>query len=268
MTSLQVSCPDGTLLSVRREGTGPDLLLVSGLSGTAGFWDPVAAPWAERFRVVRLDQRGIGASSRGTAPCTIEQLADDCLRSLDAVGSGTAIMLGHSTGGCILQALALRAPERVAALVLSGAWARPSRYLMELFAARLRLLQISPREYAAMAAFLSYPPAWIEANWAQVEAGISRTTPQTAEAKRVVEERIAALTSFDRSAEIGAIARPTLVIGAEDDQVVPAFMQRDLAARLTDAQLRLLPSGGHFFPVTRAQDFLNSVESWLDQRLR
>ena len=175
-------------------------------------------------------------------------------------------MLGHSTGGCILQALALRAPERVAALVLSGAWARPSRYLTELFTARLRVLQLSASEYAAMAAFLSYPPAWIEENWPQIEAGISRTTPDSPEAKRVVEERIAALMSFDRSGEIGAIARPILVIGAEDDQVVPGFMQRDLAARLKGAELRMLPSGGHFFPVTRRQDFLHAVGSWLDRR--
>lgn len=121
MTTLNVSCPDGAMLCVSVEGTGPDLLLISGLGGTAGFWNPVAKAWSDRFRVIRLDQRGIGASSRGTAPCTIEQLAKDCIRSLDAVGSDTAIMVGHSTGGCILQELALRAPERVAALVLSGA---------------------------------------------------------------------------------------------------------------------------------------------------
>lgn len=129
------------------------------------------------------------------------------------------------------------------------------------------MLRVSPREYATMAAFLSYPPAWIEDHWTQIEAGIA-STPDTPEAKQIVEERIAALTAFDRSAEIGRIALPSLVIGAEDDHVVPGFMQRDLATRLTNAELRMLSSGGHFFPVTRTQDFLHVVGSWLDHGRR
>jgi aminoacrylate hydrolase len=260
--AVQVACPDGAVLVAQTEGIGPDLLLVSGLGGTAEFWNPVAAHWVKRFRVMRFDQRGIGASSRGTASCTINQLAEDCLRVLNAVGSRQAIMLGHSTGGCILQTLALRAPDRLAALVLSGAWARPSRYLVELFAARWRLLDLSPREYAAITAFLSYTPAWIEENWSQVAAGLSRA-PESIEARKVLAERIEALTTFDRSAEIGRIKIPTLVIGAEDDQIVPAFMQRDLASLIPGAELRLLPSGAHFFPVTRTEAFTAAVESWL-----
>lgn len=266
MTALTVACADGASLEVQAEGSGPDLLLVSGLGGTAAYWNPVVPHWSRGYRVIRLDQRGIGASSRGEAPCTIDQLAEDCLRVLDALESRSAVMVGHSTGGCILQALALRAPERARALILSGAWARPSRYLAELFAARLRLLRLSPTEYVAMAAFLSYPPAWIEENWSEVAAGMARA-PDTPEARRVVEERIAALTSFDRSADLHRIACPTLVVGAEDDQIVPAFMQRDLAGRIAGAALRLLPSGGHFFTVTRRQDFVGIVDSWLREHL-
>jgi aminoacrylate hydrolase len=262
MPARSVALADGAVLAAQADGEGPDLLLVSGLGGTAAFWNAAAAHWGRRFRVIRMDQRGIGASSRGTAQCTIDRLAEDCLRVLDAFGSKRAIMLGHSTGGCILQALALAAPERVERLVLSGAWARPSRYLTELFAARLRLLELSPRDYAAMAAFLSYPPAWIEENWNKVAPTIANP-PESDAARQVIRERIAALTGFDRSAEISRIAIPSLVIGAEDDQVVPAFMQRDLAQRIPGADLRLLDGGGHFFPVSRTQAFTAEVDGWL-----
>src|SRR5258705_12733047 len=63
--------PDGARLTVHIEGQGPDLLLVSGLGGTASFWSPLVAALAARFRVVRFDQRGIGASTRGEVPVTI-----------------------------------------------------------------------------------------------------------------------------------------------------------------------------------------------------
>ena len=86
-----VATPDGAVLQASAEGEGPALLLVSGLGGTAGFWDANATTLARSFRVIRFDQRGIGASTRGTAPCTIDQLALDCLAVLDAAG--------HRTGG-------------------------------------------------------------------------------------------------------------------------------------------------------------------------
>src|SRR5215208_2369090 len=87
---------------------GDGRLLVSGLGGTAAFWEPVVAPLRERgFRVIRFDQRGIGASTRGTGAVDIDRLAQDSLAVLDHAGSASALLLGHSTGGVILQAMAL-----------------------------------------------------------------------------------------------------------------------------------------------------------------
>ena len=76
MTSSLATLPDGARLAVHTEGEGPALLLVSGLGGTAAFWSPLLPLLAPRFRVIRFDQRGIGASTRGSAPVTIDRLAD------------------------------------------------------------------------------------------------------------------------------------------------------------------------------------------------
>ena len=119
--------PDGAVLQGFSEGEGPALLLVSGLGGTAGFWAGNATTLARSFRVISFDQRGIGANSRGSAPCTIDQLARDCLAVLDAAGVERAVLLGHSTGGCIGQALGRIAPERLAGLILTASWQKPSR---------------------------------------------------------------------------------------------------------------------------------------------
>ncbi|MGO4286443.1 alpha/beta fold hydrolase [Bosea sp. TAB14] len=77
---------DGATLHCFREGHGQPLLLVSGLSGTAGFWTNIAATLGRSFEIIRFDQRGIGGSSRGEAPCDIERLARDGLAVLDAAG--------------------------------------------------------------------------------------------------------------------------------------------------------------------------------------
>jgi aminoacrylate hydrolase len=54
-----VTTADGAVLQAIREGSGPALVLVSGLGGTASFWTESAAVLAGRCEVIRFDQRGI-----------------------------------------------------------------------------------------------------------------------------------------------------------------------------------------------------------------
>ncbi|MBN9458074.1 MAG: alpha/beta fold hydrolase [Bosea sp.] len=260
--SFEVALPDGARLRCWSEGSGPPLLLVSGLGGTAGFWKGASATLSRQFRVLRFDQRGIGASSRGSAPCTIAQLAADCLAVLDAAGIESCVMLGHSTGGCIGQALGTMAPERLRGLILSASWLRPGRYMSALFGARRAILDPLPEAYAASSALMAYPPAWLEANWPVFEAAAA-AAPQTPEARQIVRERIDALLAFDGSADAGALTMPLLVLGARDDLIVPAFLQEELAAALLEPTLILLDSGGHFFPNSRPDAFTAKVAEWI-----
>lgn len=256
MTVSRVTLADGAELAVHVDGAGRDLLLVTGLGGTAAFWDSIVAPLRGRgFRVIRFDQRGIAASTRGTGPVDIDRLAEDALAVLDHAGSREPLLLGHSTGGVILQSMALMEPARIAGLVLSGSWIRPNRYMSELFRLRMAILRVAPREYAAMVAFLGYPPDWLDANWPRYEAALA-AAPMTREQQDVVAERIDAIMAFDRSGEIGAIRLPMLIQGAEDDLIVPAFLQREQARALPSAELYMFRTGGHFFPVTRIDEFV------------
>ena len=259
-----VTTADGAVLQAFSEGEGPVLLLVSGLGGTAGFWKGNAATLARTFRVIRFDQRGIGASTRGTAPCTIDQLARDCLDVLDAARTERAVILGHSTGGCIGQALGRIAPERIDGLILSASWLKPSHYMGALFGARRSILDENPQAYAATAVLISYPPVWLEANWGVYEAALA-AAPVSPDARQVVRERIDALLSFDGSADIASLAMPTLVLGARDDMIVPSFLQDDLAAALPGCRKILLDSGGHFFPGSRPDAFSAKVVEWIGE---
>lgn len=184
MSDFPVSTADGAVLKASREGAGAPLVLVSGLGGTAGFWAPVVAGLRDRFEILTFDQRGIGASTRGTAETDIQQLADDVQAVLDAAGIEAATIVGHSTGGCIAQSLAARAPERVTGLGLSATWLQPSRYMTALFRIRLDLLRHDPVAYTATATLISYAPEWLEANWSAYERAVARAP--TSDRKSVV----------------------------------------------------------------------------------
>jgi pimeloyl-ACP methyl ester carboxylesterase len=267
MASSILTLADGAALSVHIDGDGPDLLLVSGLGGAAAFWQAPLAAMTPHYRVIRYDQRGIAASTRGTAPVTIDQLAADSFAVLDHAGSKRALLLGHSTGGVILQTMALRDQARIAGLVLSGTWLKPNRYMTELFTSRLAMLHAAPREYAAAGAFVGYPADWLDANWATYEALLA-SAPMTQPQQAIVAERIRAILQYDRSAEVGRINVPQLIQGAEDDLIVPAFLQRELARALPQAEIYFFKTGGHFFPITRTPEFVETLVGWGRKTLR
>lgn len=262
MTGIDVETPDGAVLRARRQGAGAPLILVSGLGGTAGFWEPVVARLAPAFELITFDQRGIAGSTRGAAPVDIAQLARDVLTVCDALDLPQAAFLGHSTGGCIVQTIAATAPERVARLALSAAWLRPGHYLRALFEFRLSLLHRDPKAYAESAALLSYAPDWLEAHWDRFERSAANP-PADAARQAIVAERIRALLEFDGTSQIGRIAAETAIFGARDDMIVPAFLQQELARHLPGASLRLLPDGGHFYPVSRTEPFAAMVADWM-----
>ncbi|MDI6411190.1 alpha/beta hydrolase [Streptomyces albus] len=99
-------------------GDHPVLLALHGHFGRGRLFTPLARALAGRYRVVAPDQRGHGRSD-SASDFTPEGYADDAVALLDALGIGSAAVLGHSMGGAVAYVLAARAPHRVRALVVS-----------------------------------------------------------------------------------------------------------------------------------------------------
>jgi 3-oxoadipate enol-lactonase len=100
------------------QGDGSPLLLIQGLGYGRWGWEPIVPGLAARHRVITFDNRGIGESDKPDGPYTAAQMAGDALQVLDEAGIDRAHVLGASLGGMIAQELAVRAPERVAKLIL------------------------------------------------------------------------------------------------------------------------------------------------------
>ncbi|CAI8740972.1 hypothetical protein EMIT0P294_130144 [Pseudomonas sp. IT-P294] len=74
---------------------------------------------AQTRRVITTDYRGIGGSG-GTAPLAVGEMADDAIQLIRALGFETVDVLGFSLGGFVAQDIALKAPELVRRLILTG----------------------------------------------------------------------------------------------------------------------------------------------------
>lgn len=94
-------------------------LLVSGASAGIDSWDPFTlASLSLNHTVIVFDSRGVGNTTTGSKPYTIEQLANDTADLLDALKMQKANVLGLSLGSFIAQQLTTTYPERLAGLYL------------------------------------------------------------------------------------------------------------------------------------------------------
>ena len=147
------------------KGQGPPLMLVPGLVGTGSFFMSQVPEFSRDFRTIVHDHRGAGRSSYSRIRYSVEQMADDTLRLMDALGVDAAHFVGHSTGGAIGQVIATDHPDRLRSLVLSATWAGPDAYFRRLFESRKQTLLDSGIEaYLRLSALVQATPRWVSEN--------------------------------------------------------------------------------------------------------
>lgn len=249
---------NGAELYYEIHGKGPPVLMAAGLGGAGTYWREQVDAFAKRHTVILYDQRGTGRSAHVKVK-SIEQLAGDTLGLLDALGVERVHYLGHSTGGAIGQVLAIEHPERLFDLVVYASVHKSDGYRERLWGLRKAVLEtMGPETYARLTTLVLYPPWWIAENshrLAQEEAVSARMLSQPA----IMASRIDSILSFDRSADLGRIATPTMVICARDDITTPLYFSEQLAALIPSARLVVLERGGHACSKTVPEEFNRRV---------
>jgi pimeloyl-ACP methyl ester carboxylesterase len=237
-------------LDCERSGSGPPLLLIMGMSGTALHWvEPFLAALRDDFEVIAYDHRGVGRSSRLEGPTTIAELAEDAAGLLGALEIDSAHVLGISMGGMIAQELALGHPERVRTLTLGCTYCggEGSSHAAPEVARRLfEAMSSGDRERALRTAWevnVSEAMAADEDAYAAfLEIGRQRTV-----AVPVVMAQMQAILAHDTSARLKDLKMPTLVIHGTHDQLLPVENGRVIASRIPGSQLEILDGVGHLF---------------------
>lgn len=105
-------------LSILEGGYGDPVIFVHGVVTTSNIFSPYLKAYSPAYRGIAVDLRGYGDSQKPETGFTIEQFSKDLIALADALHIRTAVWVGVSMGGMILQRLALDYPDRVRALVL------------------------------------------------------------------------------------------------------------------------------------------------------
>lgn len=250
---------EGGMVAYETCGSGDKaiVLLHDGILHSAAY-DDVWPLLCQRFKVVRYDRRGYGATPAATTPFAS---VDDLSAVMKAAGITHATLVGSSAGSGIAVDFALAHPDAVDGLVLAGPWVsgfKPSAGFIARGLKLALLIKTGNLEGAVKDPYILTKSA--DAERARVVA-LLKSNPQNLSNPSGKVER-AGPDAKDRLAEIHA---PTLVLVGEVD-IKDVFEQaRAVADVVPGAVLEIVPAAGHFMYLEKPRDFAERVVHFLAQ---
>jgi pimeloyl-ACP methyl ester carboxylesterase len=242
---------DGRRLAWRMLGAGKPLLLINGYAASSADWDPaLLAALGRSLRLICPDNRGMGDSELGDpSALTIDAMAADLERLLDALGLRRACVAGWSMGSYVAQRLATRSPERVEAMVLlAGAPGGPAAVSTDPRAwAQLVDRSGTPREQATRLLDVLFPAdvaARIDRQFGDV---VAAARAQLSPAALDAQERALVAWHAEPQPLPGVGSPPVLAICGGEDVVIPPQNTDLLAARWPRTRVERIAGGGHAF---------------------
>ncbi|MFD1468535.1 alpha/beta fold hydrolase [Hymenobacter caeli] len=220
-------------------GAGPPLLLIHGNGSSISAFAKQIPYFAKTYRVIVADSRGHGKSVNRIDSLSYEMMADDYAALLTALHVDSARVLGWSDGGINGLLLAIRHPEKVKMLAVTGANLRPDTTAVE-----PDVLRRVTRTYTKFNALFKQPQP---------------KTPLDSLVHKYF--RLLVEQPHISRAALHQIAVPTLVIGGDHDVIRPAHTL-EIFASLRQAYLWILPNSGHSTLVAYAEEFNKTVDAF------
>ncbi len=238
--------PDGVEISYRVEGAGPEtVVLVNGLGDDLEAWLlQVPDLLSAGYRVVTLDNRGLGRSDRPPGPYSSRQGAEDTRAVVDALGLESIHLVGCSMGGLIALEYAIATPGQLRSLTLANTYAAAEPYLLDILDSWMAVLAAGgmPAVMRQMAPWIFSPE--FHAAQPEVLAGFIKEMIRTAQTADSFAAQLAILHDHDAWDRLDAVQVPTLVLVAESDIFIRPALSRRLLERLPNARWASV-AGGH-----------------------
>jgi pimeloyl-ACP methyl ester carboxylesterase len=241
--------------------TDPAVLLIMGFGAQLTWWDVKVCEGLskEGYFVVRYDNRDVGLSTSfdefapGSLAYTLDDMAADAAGLLDALDISAAHVVGASMGGMIAQHLAIDFPERVKSLVsiMSTTGDRTVGHASPEALSALLSPPPTSRDEAvelrvSIQKVIGSPGFPFHEEELREKAGAAH---DRADNPRGRARQLAAIQAqTDRTAALGAVQAPTLVVHGGDDSLVHSSGGVATAAAIPGAVLKIIPGMGHEIP--------------------
>jgi len=235
---------DGTRIWYATYGSGCPVILLHGGLGHSGNWSyQVPMLVSSGRRVVLIDSRGHGRSTRDSRRFTYELMASDVLAVMDALHLGKAAVVGWSDGACIALILAMKRRARISGVFFFGCNMDPSGTKeIEPSPILSRCFGRHAKDYAA----LSATPDQFEV-FASAVGQMQKTEPNYS------------------ARDLADIHVPVAIVQSEHDEFIKAEHAEYLARTIPGAEFIFLPYVSHFAPLQRPELFNKVMRAFLDK---
>lgn len=239
----------------RPNARGRTLLLVHGAGGSHLDW-PIELRRLEETAVASLDLPGHG---RSTPPGhqTIEGYADVVQAFIETTGLENVVVVGHSMGGAIAQALALRGLTQLSGLILIGTGAR-----LPVSPAILEGVGNEDGAAFAVAVSLINRYAWRKKSDPTHRKKSYATMLTTG--SETLHGDFFACSQFNSHAQLHNVQLPTLIISATEDKMVPVKFGKQLVEQIPNAQFEIVEDSGHYIQLEQPRVVSSLITNFLN----
>jgi len=287
----------GVLIYYKAFGKGDPLVIVHGGPGAShDYMLPHLVPLARTNRLVFIDERGSGRSEKLDDPkgYTVEAMAEDVEAVRQQLGLGRINLLGHSYGGVLAQAYALKYQQNLRHLVLCSTF-HSTKMLNDFFATMKERMPAELRQrietmekaglYGKGADYRKgrYPDEYMVAAWGEgYFPYLYRRHPDAnyepvangmmswdlyremwgSSGEFVIDGNLA---SVEYGPKLGTLKVPTLITVGDHDEVDPSI-SRDMQAKIAGSKLVVLPDAGHMTFVDQPELFRKAVDDFVHDR--
>jgi pimeloyl-ACP methyl ester carboxylesterase len=267
----------GIELYYDEHGSGDPLLCIMGFATDSTGWLLQVPAFAERYRTIVFDNRGVGRSAKPTGAYTIHEMADDAVALLDHLKIERAHVLGLSMGGMIAQELVLRHPKRVRGLVLAATFPEPDvdtesqrTVLFTQMGGTITDAGEMKIDFTAMNPFLFFQhllplvfsPSFIQTELPKLMELFSGAL-QYGFSIEAIMGQMQAIMAHKATDRLGTITAPTLVLVGDADRLISPANSDVLAKSIPGAKLVRIPGGSHGFNIETPDVFNRAVLDFL-----
>ena len=224
-------------------GSGAPVIMLHGGLGHSGNWGYQVPPLlGNGYRVILLDSRGHGRSTRDPRPYTYELMASDVLAVMDALRLERAALVGWSDGACTSLILAAKVPARATGVFFFGCNMDPSgvKQITGPNPILDRCFSRHKKDYALLSATPDQFNEFLEA-----VSLMQRTQPDFS------------------VRDLNGISVPVLIVQSEHDEFIKPEHAEHLARSIPNAELVVLPGVSHFAPLQRPEQFNDALFAFL-----
>ena len=246
-------------------GEGSPVLFIAGLMSDSSSWESVADLFAQNYKVILVDNRGVGQTKPLDVNTSIELIADDCILLLDYLEIDKISIVGHSMGGFIGMDIASRFPDRVNNLVLAATATRSSDKNIAVFDKWVEALRNGQdqREWFGEVFQWIFTDELLSNSAIRemfLDYSINYPFKQSAAA---LKNQVDALREFDFSDRLGTIKARTLIVCGDSDKIFSVEDSIGSLSAIAGSKSIVISGAAHAIHAEKDKEFVDCVSEFL-----